>query len=162
MNTQELSGKYFVRTTPNGTWEDVTIKFAGIKILTLNGFNEVGDSVNVYNEQWINSEQEDFLISNEDDQGNAKIVRKNVDLSLTFICGERYGALDTQTTYDAFVDYIAKHGDFYIKSIYVNKIAHVICLNGFKPTVEKLHRGDKSYIMATAALHVLEPFASVQ
>lgn len=158
----DLKNKYFFRNNTSENWSDVTVLFTGVKILSITGFNEVSDATNIYCEQWVNSEQEDFLISNEDDQGNAKIVRKNVDLSLTFICGERYGALDTQATYDAFVDYIAKHGDFYIKSMYVNKIAHVICLGGFKPTVEKLHRGDKSYIMATATLHVLEPFASVQ
>lgn len=157
----DLKNKYFFRNNTSENWSDVTVLFTGVKILSITGFNEVSDAINIYCEQWVNSEQEDFLISNEDDQGNAKIVRKNVDLSLTFICGERYGALDTQTTYDAFVDYIAKHGDFYIKSVYTNKIAHVICLSGIKPTVEKLHRGDKSYIMATATLHVLEPFTDV-
>jgi hypothetical protein len=76
---------------------------------------------------------------------------------MTFICGERYGAIDTQTCYENFVAYIAKQGDFWIKSGYTGLQAHVVCLKGFKPTTQKLQRGTRSYIMATAPLHCLAP-----
>lgn len=146
-----LSGKYFVRTSASGAWEDVTTKFAGVKILTFDGFNELGDSINVYDEQWVNSAVEDVMVV-----GNT-IVRKNVDLSLTFICGTRYGASDTQTVHDNFINYMCKQGALYVKSAYVGKQAHVICLKSYKPTTQRLQRGNDSYIMGTITLHCIEP-----
>ena len=101
----------------------------------------------------MNSQVEDYFLA-----GNG-VVRSNIDLDMTFIVGTRYSAnknIDTQTVYDAFVAYVCDYGDFYIKSAYSDKYAHVVCLKGVKPTTEKLHRGNDSYIMATATLHTLD------
>jgi hypothetical protein len=154
---QGLENKYYVRKATSGEWEDLTAKFVGLKVLKLDGMNEQGDAVNVYSEQWINSQAEDFLVTTQDGQGHDVVIRKNVDLQLTFIVGTRYGALDTQTSHDAFVEYATKQGDFYIKSKYTGKEAHVVCLKGYKPTMQKLHRGAlNSFIMGTIELHTLD------
>ena len=149
----DLSNKYFIKRHSNDEWDDVTVKFKGVNILKVDGFNELGDAVNVYTEQWQESQTEDFAITGE--SGN--IIRKNVDLSLTFICGTRYGAMNTQQVHDAFIEYMTKLGDFFIKSNYMDKEAHVVCLKGYKPTTQKLKRGvDNSYIMGTIELHTIE------
>ena len=156
---QDLSNKYFVKRQESDSWQDVTTLFDGIKILSIKGFNEEGESVNVYSEQWVNSQTEDFLVTTKDENDNDVVIRKNVDLEMTFIAGSRYSAngnVDTQTVYDLFKDYICKHGDFYIKSSYSGKFAHVVCLKGLKPTTEKLHRGNNSYIIATTTLHTID------
>ena len=151
-----LTNKYFV-SKDGVTWEDVTTKFVGVKILTLGGMNEQGDAVNVYSEQWVNEQAEDFLVTTQDQLGNDVIIRKNVDLQLTFICGTRYGAIDTQRCHDAFVEYVTKQGDFYVKSMYTEKVAHVVCLKAYKPTLQKLQRGvNNSFIMGTIELHTLD------
>lgn len=150
---QELSNKYFVKRLASDNWQDVTSLFNGIKILAISGFNEQGEAQNVFTQQWVNSQVEDYFLAGE------SVVRANIDLNVTFIAGSRYstsGNVDTQAVYDTFVEYICKHGDFYIKSAYSNKYAHVVCLKGVKPTTEKLHRGNNSYIMATATLHTLD------
>ena len=155
----DLSNKYFVKRQESDSWQDVTTLFDGVKILSIKGFNEEGESVNVYSEQWVNNQNEDFFVTTKDENDNDVVIRKNVDLEMTFIVGTRYSAsknADTQASYDSFKDYICKHGDFYIKSLYSGKYAHVACLKGVKPITERLHRGLNSYIMATATLHMLD------
>lgn len=149
---QDLSNKYFVKREQGDEWSDVTQLFDGIKILKVSGFNEAGESVNVFTQQWMESQEEDYFLSGD------TVIRKNVDLEVTFIAGTRYsenGDIDTQSAFDSFVEYICLHGDFYIKSAYSNKYAHVVCLKGVKPTTERLHRGTDSYILATATLHCI-------
>lgn len=156
----DLNNKYFIKKELQNTWNDVTTLFDGVKVLQISGFNEVGEAVNVYTAQWVNSQSEDFLVTTKDENNHDVVIRENVDLDMTFIVGTRYSAnknIDTQSVYNAFKDYICKHGDFYIKSAYSGKYAHVVCLKGVKPTTEKLHRGNNSYILATATLHTLEP-----
>lgn len=148
---KKLSDKYFVKKTENATWEDVTEKFDGVHVLTVDGFDDQGESVNIYNEQWVTAQREDFLVAGD------SVVRKNVDLKLTFICGTRYGASDTQDAHDTFIDYMCNQGDIYIKSEYFGKMAHVICLKGYTPTSVRLHRGTgNSYIIGTIELHTLD------
>lgn len=158
-----LTGKYYVKRASNGTWEDITTKFVGVKVVSLDGFNELGEAINVYTEQWFDSQQEDFMVTKQV-SGSDVIVRKNVDLSLTFIVARRYASaeINEQTVYDSIVDYICGHGGFYIKSAYTNKQAHVICLDSVKPTVQKLNRGDSSFIMTTVKLHTLTKPSTVQ
>ena len=156
---QDLSNKYFVKRNESDSWSDVTTLYDGIKILKIGGFNEVGEAINVYTEQWIDSQREDFLVTSKDSSGQPMVIRKNNDLEMTFIAGTRYsygGNIDTQTIYDTFIDDICNKGDFYIKSKYSGKSAHVVCLKGVKPTTERLHRGRNSYILATATLHCLD------
>ncbi len=157
MANYNLRNKYFVKRSSSGAWEDVTTRFNGLKILSIDGFNEVGDALNVYTEQWVDSSVEDFMITNTNGHEASTIVRKNVDLSLTFICGERYGAQNTQSVHDAFINYVCNGTDFYIKSAYTGKAAHVVCLSAYKPTTQKLQRGNNSYIMGTIELHCLQP-----
>lgn len=146
-----LQDKYYVRRTASGEWEDLTTKFQGLHVLTLSGTNEKGDAENIFTQQFVDSQEEDYLLVGD------TVIRKNVELSLTFICGERYGASDTQQVHDAFIDYVTAHGDFYIKTKYTNKEAHVVCLKGYKPTTQKLHRGEGgSYILGTIELHTLD------
>lgn len=158
MSNNNLTGKYFVKRTSSGTWEDVTTKWNGLKILSIDGFNEQGDAENVFTQKWINSQTEDMMITKQDGQGNPIIIRANVDLSVTFVVGRRYASttIDEETVYNSFVKYVCTDGDFYIKSAYVNKYVHVVCLKGFKPTTQMLQRGTKSYILATMTLHCLE------
>lgn len=161
----ELVGKYYVST--NGTsWEDVTTKWNGLKVLAINGMNERGESVNVYDEQWIDSQLEDFLVTKQTTVNNVTrdvVIRKNVDIKLTFIVSRKYAStlISEQTVYDDFVSYVCDNGAFYIKSLYTNKSAKVACLKGFEPTTEKLNRGDKSYILATVTLHTLDKATSL-
>ena len=154
MNTS--SGKYYIKRTDNETYADITSVFDGISVLSLSGFGSRGDSINVFTQQWIDSQSEDFMVTKKE-QGSDVIIRQNVDISLTFIIGRRYTnkLINESLVYDAFVDYVTS-GDFYIKSTYANKEAHVVCLKGFKPTSVKLNRGWSSYIMATIELHTLD------
>jgi hypothetical protein len=146
----DLSGKYFVRKSVYDDWEDVTTKFGGVKILSVDGFNEIGEAKNIYTAQWVDTQDEDYILAGD------SVVRANADLSVTFIVGNRYGASDTQAVHDEFIDYMCKQGDLYIRSAYNDKSAHVVCLKGYKPTTQKLHRGINSYILGTITLHMLD------
>lgn len=161
----QSKGKYFVKRNESDTFEDITDMFDGVAVLSLDGFNERGDAVNVYHAQWIDSQTEDFLVTTRDAYNHDIIIRNNVDLSLTVAISERYrttnDAFDEQTTYDNLLDYICNRGAFYIKSTYMNKIAKVVCLNGFKPTTQKLNRGAKGYILVTITLHTLDNSTSI-
>lgn len=155
-----LEGKYFFKKTLDGTWKDITTEYAGVKVLKVDGFNELGDAVNTYNEQWFSSDVEDFCIVGD------SIIRKNVDLSMTLIISRRYtsSAMDEETVYNTLVSDLLS-SDFYIYSSYTRKKAHVVCMKSFKPTTTDLHRGDKSYILVTIPLHTLsvpdEPYGQI-
>lgn len=155
----KISDKYFIKLKEGDNWQDVTALVDGINILSVSGFNEKGEAQNIYTADWINSQVEDFMVTTKDEDGKDVVVHANVDLTMTFIAGTRYSTnkdVDTQTAYDNFVDYICNNGDFYIRSLYAGKFAHVTCLKGVKIIDEKLHRGINSYIMASATLHTLD------
>ena len=157
--------RYYIKRNAGDTFVDITTLFGGLAVLSIDGMDEVGDAVNVYHEQWVDTQAEDFLVCKQDEQLNPVVIRANVDLKMTVIVSRRYTnqLIDEQTVYDSLVDYICRHGDFYIRSLYSNKDAHVVCLKSVKPTAKKLHRGIKSYIMATIELHTLDvPTVSVQ
>ena len=147
---QDLSNKYFVKRG-DGAWQDITTLWNGAKVLKISGLNTEGEAVNVYSEQWVNTDEgEDFLIAGD------SIIRKTPDIEMTIIIGTRYGTnVNVMGTYAAMVTYMDL-ADFYIKSAYSKRIAHVVCLKGITPTVEKLQRGGDSYIMVTVSLHCLE------
>lgn len=146
----DLSGKYFVRKSSSSAWEDVTTKFSGVKILSIDGFNEIGDAKNIHTAQWIDSQEEDYILAGD------SVVRTNVDLTVTFIVGSRYGASDTRSVHDSFIDYMCNQGAVYIRSLYVNKYVRAVCLKPYKPTTQRLHRGSSSYIMGTLTMHMLD------
>ena len=152
--SNDLTGKYFVRKNASAAWEDVTTKWTGIKVLAVDGFNELGEAINVFKQQWIDG-TEDITVTEQDGQGNDVIRRANVDLKLTFIVSRRYAPteINEKTVYDNVINYMCKTGAFYIKSVYTGMQANVINLKAVKPTAQKLNRGKNSYIMATIELH---------
>lgn len=151
-----LKNKYYIKLTDSSPWYDITDLFTGVKVLSIEGFEDIGEAVNVYTSQWNDSNVEDFMITGGNSCHSGEVIRKNVTLSLTFICGERYGALNTRATHDQFISNITS-SDFYINSLYTGKTAHVVCLESYSPTQVKLHRGNNSYIMGTVRLHCLQP-----
>jgi len=152
-----LQDKYFVRKTENEEWHDVTTLIDGCRILSIGGYDEKGKAVNVYAEQWIGEQAEDFMIATLDDDDNPIVIRENVDIEITFICGNKYAtnAIDARTQHDAFVEYMM-NSDVYVKSAYTGKEVRCVCLDGYKPTTENLHRGQASYVMGTIKLHTLD------
>ena len=97
---QNLENKYFIKRRFRDTWVDITTLFDGIKVLSVTGMNEIGEAQNVFTQQWIDSQEEDYLLAGE------TVVRANVDLTMTFIAGTRYssnGSVDTQMVYNSFV-----------------------------------------------------------
>jgi hypothetical protein len=149
---------YFTKNSESASWEDITSKFDGVRILKMDGFLEKGEPINIFTQQWLSNQKEDFLITTLDDNDNPVVIRKNVDLELTFIVRQKYatGTIDVQTVHDNFVDYITG-SDVWLKSSYVgNKNVHCVCLKDYKPTTVKLGRGDNSYIMGTITLHCLD------
>ena len=132
--------------------------FDGVAVLKLDGMLAKGEPINIFTQQWLSNQKEDFLITTLDEHNNPVVVRKNVDLELTFIVRQKYatGTIDVQTVHDNFVDYITG-SDVWLKSSYVgNKYVHCVCLKDYKPTTVKLGRGDNSYIMGTITLHCLD------
>jgi hypothetical protein len=85
---QDGSGKYFIKNALEANYEDVTSAFSGVCVLKAENICGKGKAVNLYNEQWVNSQKEDFLIAGED----GRIVRANPDVTITFIVGRRYAA----------------------------------------------------------------------
>ena len=152
--SNELTGKYFVRKNASAAWEDVTTKWAGLKVLSIDGFNEQGEAINVFKQQWMDG-TEDIVVTEQDGSGNDIIRRANVDLQLTFIVARRYASteINEKVVYDNVINYMCKTGAFYIKSVYTGMQANVISLKAVKPTVQKLNRGSNSFIMATIELH---------
>ena len=150
--------RFFVKNTQSGTFQDITTKFNGVAVLKLDGMLAKGEPVNIYTAQWIDSQQEDFMITTLDGSNNPVVIRKNVDLELTFIVRRKYATanINVQTVHDNFVNYITG-SDVWLKSSYVgNKYAHCVCLKEYSPTTIKLERGDNSYIMGTITLHCLD------
>lgn len=150
--------RFFVKNTQSGTFQDITTLFNGVAVLKLDGMLAKGEPINIFTQQWLSNQKEDFLITTLDDNDNPVVIRKNVDLELTFIVRQKYatGTIDVQTVHDNFVDYITG-SDVWLKSSYVgNKYVHCVCLKDYKPTTVNLGRGNNSYIMGTITLHCLD------
>lgn len=152
-----LTNKYYVKTTASGTYADVTTLVDGVRVLEINGMLDQGKAVNVYTAQWIDSQTEDFLITKVDDNDRPVVVRENPDISITFIVGDKYASstIDTRVAHDTFVSMLTS-SDVWVASTYTNKEAHCMALDSYSPTTIKLHRGEKSYIIGTIKLHVLD------
>lgn len=152
------SNRFFAKNTESGTFQDITAMFDGVAVLKLDGMLAKGKPINIFTQQWLSNQKEDFLITTLDDNDNPIVIRENVDLELTFIVRQKYatGTIDVQTVHDNFVDYITG-SDVWLKSSYVgNKYVHCVCLKEYKPTTVKLGRGNNSYIMGTITLHCLD------
>ena len=152
------SNRYFVKNTSDGVFTDITTLFDGVAVLKVDGMLAKGKPVNIYTAQWINSQEEDFLITTLDEHDNPVVIRENVDLEITFIVRQKYatGTINVQSVHDNFVDYMTG-SDVWIKSSYLgNKYVHCVCLKEYKPTTIMLERGANSYIIGTLTLHTLE------
>lgn len=160
MGNYGLRGKYAYRKGTTGSWTNFDT-ISGVRVLSVDGINERGEAVNVYTAQWIDSDVEDYICTKKNStSGKDEIIRKNVDINLTMIIGRRYasneGSVNEQSVYDTMISTLCETGDLYIKSEYVGKIAHVVCLKAVKPTAVRLNRGRNSYILVTIPFHVLE------
>lgn len=156
MNT-EGKNIYFVKNTSNGNFVDVTTLFDGVRILKMSSMFAKGEAINVATQQWQDSQAEDCIITKEVN-GVPVIVRKNVDIDVTFIVRQKYATntIDVEAVHDSFVDFMTDT-DIWIKSAYSgNKSVHCVCQKDYKPTTEKLNRGENSYMMGTITLHTLD------
>lgn len=154
---KKLSAKYYLKNTAAGTFSDVTTLYDGVNILQVSGFDERGKAINVYNEQWVNSQVEDFLITTLDTNNQPVIIRENVNLKVVFVVGQRYAnsTINTQTVYDNFVNYMT-NTDMWIASKFYGKQVHCVALDKVEPKSVKLKRGSSTYILGELTLHTLE------
>lgn len=147
----DLTGKYYIRFTAGGKSQDVTTRYSGLRILAISGFAQKGEAINVYNEQWVNSETEDFMIA------GSSIKRKNVNIEVTFIVSSRYSSgIDPYEVYQSFIDDMTQK-EVWLTSQYANKDLHCVSLESFEPTTVKLNRGNNGYILGKIKMHLLEP-----
>lgn len=160
--SNDLTGKYFCKTEENGNYTDITTLVNGVRILKIDGMNSQGEPVNIYTAQWVDEQEEDFMITKTDSMLNPVVVRKNVDIEITFIVSPRYasGIIDTLTQHDSFISQMTSK-DIWIKSLYTNKETHCVCLEQYEPTTTKLQRGNNSYMMGTLKLHTLDKVATI-
>lgn len=161
-----LENSYLVK---RGDQEFVAISslFAGVRILKIDGFTSKGKPVNIYTAQWVDSQTEDYMVTKQvteqvtEDNVTSEVtydvvIRKNVDLSITFMVSDKYGATDVRTMHDSFISYMTD-GELYIKSEYSERTMRCVCLEDYKPTTEKLKRASGSnYIIGTIKLHTLD------
>lgn len=158
MATTDLTNKYFVKNTSEGTYTDFTTLFDGLRILKIDGFYAKGGAKNVYTASWEYEEAEDFTIVMQDSTDTVKIIRECTDIDITFIIKQKYAtnSIDVLTQHKLFVDYMT-NTDVWIKNGYHSEAtAHCVCLKEYKPTTEKYQRGTDSYVMGTITLHKLE------
>lgn len=151
---------FFTKNSESASWEDITSKFDGVRILKMDGFLAKGEPINIFTQQWLSNQKEDFLITTRDEYGNPIVVRENVDIDITFVVRQKYASgnttIDVKQVHDAFVAYMT-NSDVWIKSAYINnEYVHCVCLKGYKPTIAKLQRGANSWIMGTITLHTLD------
>lgn len=150
----DLRGVYYIKNTNNGTFQDITQLFDGVRVLAVSGVAAKGKAVNVYHEQWIDSEQEDFMITTNE----GVIIRENVDIEVTFLVHQRYASdtIDVKTQHDQFVNYMT-NTDVWIRTGYQNDvIAHCVSVDGYEPTTMKLKRDNNAnYALGTIKLHCL-------
>lgn len=150
-----MNEKYYVRKSTSEAWRDV-VDFQGVRVLKVSGFGGLGKAVNIYTAQWVNSQAEDVAVTTLNAQQQPVVIRENVNVEITFAVSPRYatGAIDVQTQHDAFVDYMTS-SPLYIRSLYANRDVYCVCLESYKPTMQKLHRGFDSYMTGTITLHTL-------
>lgn len=149
---KKIGNKYFVKNSANDSFVDITTLFDGVNILSIEGLDAKGKSLNVYCEQWITGGTDFMITSN-----NGQIVRENVDIKVVFIVGQRYAntTVDTQSVYDSFVDYMT-NTDVWVRSAYVGKQVHCVATDKVEPQTIKLHRGGNTYILGEIQLHCIE------
>lgn len=156
----DSKNRYFVKNTSSGSFTDIATLFDGVAVLMVKGLSSKGKPVNIYTAQWVNEQEEDFLITTLDGNNHPVVIRENVDIELTFIVRKKYATtqenFDVLAKHDAFVDYMT-NTDVWLKSAYMgNKYVHCVCMKEYKPTAIMLNRGDNSYMTGTITLHTLD------
>jgi hypothetical protein len=154
----DLTGKYFVKKTKDGEYQDFATLFDGLRILKIDGFMSEGQPKNVYTASWEYDDDEDFAIVMQDDEDTIRIIRECSDLEITFIIKGSYATntIDVNTQHLRFKNYMLGK-DVWIKSVYQDELeVHCVCLKEYKPTTEKYHRGTDSYVLGTITMHMLE------
>lgn len=157
MATNDLTNKYFVKNTQNGTFTDFATLFDGLRILKIDGFLAKGQAKNVYTASWEYEKEEDFAIVMQDSEDPIEIIRECVDIEITFIIRQKYASstIDVHETHQAFINYMT-NTDVWIRNGYHNNLtAHCVCLKEYTPTTEKYQRGTDSWVMGTITLHLL-------
>lgn len=134
MGTLGLKDKFKIKHK-NEVYMDVVNKFDGIKILSIEGINDIGEATNIYHEQWIDSDKEDVCITTYDEEKHGYVVvRKNTDINITFIVSPKYETetpnFDTRQQHDSFIDYMCNTGE----SIHKNRI------RGQRSTLHRIRR----------------------
>lgn len=154
----DLVNTYFVKNTAEGSWTDITALFDGVRILKVSGFLKKGKPVNIYTAQWIDEQEEDFMVTTLDENERPVVVRENIDIEITFIIRQKYATntINVKQVHDAFIDYMTG-SDVWVKSAYMdNAYVHCVCLEEYEPTVVKLQRGENSWALGTLKLHTLD------
>ena len=161
------ANRYFVKNALNGSFVDITTQFQGVAVLMLTGMIGKGKPVNIFTQQWIDTQEEDFMITTEVttttngvQTSMPVVIRENVDIELTFIVRKKYASsqqsFNALSVHDNFIAYMT-NSDIWLKSSYVgNKYVHCVCLKEYKPTTVKLERGNDSYIIGTITFHTLD------
>lgn len=145
-----IENEYLVKRG-DGEFATIASLFGGVRILKMDGFLAKGKPINIYTAQWINNQKEDYIIAS----ATNEIFRENVDIDITFIVSDKYGASDVRQQHDAFVSYMV-NGALYIKSNYVDRVMECVCLKEYNPTTIRLKRpSGKNYIIGTITLHTL-------
>lgn len=159
MADNALRNKYLLKNTSDGTFQDVTTLFNGVRILSIDGMNQKGKTKNVYTEDWEYNQAEDFDIVMQDSSDTKVIIRENTDITITFAVRQKYvrgnTTIDVRNVHDNFVNYMT-NTDVWVKSLYTNKNVHCVCLSEYKPTMMKLHRGNNSFALGTLTMHCLD------
>lgn len=155
-----LVGKYYVKNTSSGSWEDVATKFQGVRILSIEGMNAKGSPKNVYTEDWMYNDEEDFEIVMQDSSDTKRIIRDNVDLKITFAVKQKYvtngTTINVRNVHDTFVAYMT-NTDVYVKSVYEDGMhVHCVCMKDYSPTMMKIQRGQNSFALGTLTLHCID------
>lgn len=155
-----IANEYLVK---RGSQEFATIAslFEGVRVLKIDGYTSQGAPKNIYTASWVNSQKEDYLITDQQTIAGVEydvVFRENVDLEITFAVSDKYtsNTIDVRAQHDAFVAYMTA-GALYVKSNYANRTLRCVCLKEYKPTLQKLQRSKGSnYITGTITLHILD------
>lgn len=145
-----IANKYYVKRG-NQQFATISSLFGGVRILKIEGMTGVGSAKNIYTASWVNSQREDYMVAGSD------VVRENVDIDITFIVGNKYGATNVREQHDAFIAYMTD-GELYIKSDYTGRTLRCVSLKDYKPTTVHIKREGSSndYIIGTISMHTLD------
>lgn len=157
MSTTELTNKYFIALEQGDEFMDITQLVDGVRILKIDGFLSLGKPINIYTAQWINEQEEDFMITTNDQNQRPVVIRENTNIEVTFIISPRYAnnkRINVATQHQQLINLLTST-DVYILSSYTGLAAHCICVDEYTPTTIKLQRNQKSFILGTLKLHTL-------